>query len=63
MYLVMKIIKEMEGNADLLPFPINIKMMSDDGIIGVLPVFELKKDAEEYANGAEILKIQLAEEK
>ena len=59
MYLVMKIIKEMEGNLTLLPFPLNIKMLTDDGMIGVMPIFESKKDAEEYANGAEIIEIQL----
>jgi hypothetical protein len=64
MFLVMKLIKEMETQVNYFPhMPSTMKLQSDDGMIGVLPVFDTVEQAEAYANGARIIEITGAPER
>ncbi len=60
MFVAMKLIKEMETQTNYFPqIPSKIQFKTEDGMIGVIPVFETREQAEAYADGARVVGIEL----
>ena len=62
MYIVMLLNKKNKVRVLNIEPPLEqeITMSFADGMIGVLPAFEKKEDAEKYANGANIIEVEEA---
>lgn len=56
--LAMSTKQTVKVNGCFPPLEQEIDLIFADGMIGALPVFDKKEDAEKYANGAEIQEMQ-----
>lgn len=64
MYVVMLLKKKHMVRVNNIQPPLEqeLTMSFADGMIGVLPVFENKEDAERYADGANVIEIEAKHE-
>ena len=60
-YLVMALTKNVD--VDIMGRKVELNLSWDKGMIGALPVFESRQLAEKYADGKEILKITIANDR
>ena len=63
MFLVMTLNKKQKVSVNNCSPPLEstVSICWADGMIGAMPVFEAYEDAEKYANGREVVEIEVAE--